>query len=513
MKISQKLALGFIGVALLVWIVSIFVIFQNNKIKTTTEKEVFNSITQLDDVWAMMEAQEHQEIAAKDHLLLGKNLKEKRADYFYEKERWQKVYQRYLSICCKHVKPWLRRYNDNIKAYHTKIEEAFALDEQGADLEIIKAKIEKADKYVTIAHEEVLEPIIEHVHNVHIEPGKKALAKRINQTSHIAVIISFVAVFFAAVLGFFISRNILLPIKKLKVATTKIGEGDLDTKIEINSNDEIAELACSFNAMAEDLKNTTTSIDKLEKEIAERKKVENELKAVNCELKDFVYIASHDLREPLGKITSFGGLLKDSLEGKLEDDDKENLDFMVDGANRMTQMIEGLLTYSRLNTKQALFETVDLNEIVRQLQRLELAELLEETNAVIEVPQSLPEVKANPVQIRQLLQNLIANGIKYRRKETSPKIVVTAEQLGNDKTRIEIQDNGIGIKKEFQEDVFKMFKRLHSRREYEGAGIGLAVCKKIVEKHDGQIGVVSKPKEGSTFFFTLSAANEPVAVS
>jgi light-regulated signal transduction histidine kinase (bacteriophytochrome)/HAMP domain-containing protein len=335
---------------------------------------------------------------------------------------------------------------------------------------------------------------------------------------------SVITAFLAVSLGLFISRSIYIPLAELKKAAVEIGKGKLDNRIKIKSTDEIGQLADSFNKMAEDLQKTTTSIDRLnaanqqlqageqqlkaanqqlQSEIAERKKAEEALEASNRELKDFVYIASHDLREPLRKIFSFGELLKDSLEDKLEEDDKENLGFMVDGANRMTAMIEGLLTYSRLNKNGAAFEAVDLNEIVEQLRTLELAELLEETGAAIEVPEPLPKVQADPVQIRQLLQNLVINGIRYRREGIQPRVVIRAEQIADGRVRVEVQDNGIGIAKEYEEDIFKMFRRLHSRQKYDGTGIGLAVCKKIVERHNGQIGVESEAGAGSTFWFTL----------
>jgi len=197
----------------------------------------------------------------------------------------------------------------------------------------------------------------------------------------------------------------------------------------------------------------------------------------------------------------------------MAEDDQENLDFMIDGANRMTQMIEALLLYSRTNTKEMQFETIDLNETIQQLEQLELGTLIEETQAIIEVPQCLPQVKADAVQIRQLLQNLLANSIKYRRAGTAPHIVISAQSTEGDTVRINVQDNGIGIKEALHESVFKMFKRVHSRQQYEGAGIGLAVCRKIVDRHAGRIGVESREGQGSVFWFTLPVAQDAFVMS
>jgi light-regulated signal transduction histidine kinase (bacteriophytochrome) len=257
----------------------------------------------------------------------------------------------------------------------------------------------------------------------------------------------------------------------------------------------------------------------LESEVAERKRIQKALEISNSDLTDFVYIASHDLREPLRKISSFGQLLQKSLQGKLSNDEQENLNFMIDGSDRMTMMIDGLLTYSRANTKDILLEIVDLNEVIERLKELELGMLLEETGSIIEVPQPLPKVHADPVQMEQLLQNLIANGIKYRKEGVKPRITIKAKEVPDNKVRIEVQDNGIGIAPEYYNEIFKMFKRLHSRREYDGCGIGLSVCKKIVERHGGQIGIESKLDAGSTFWFTILLAkdampiNEAVSVS
>ena len=238
-------------------------------------------------------------------------------------------------------------------------------------------------------------------------------------------------------------------------------------------------------------------------EVSEKKRIEEALKALNADFTDFIHIVSHDLREPLRKISSFSMLLKDSLDGKLDMENQENLSFIIDGAERMTQMIEDILNYSRINTKVTAFETVDLNETIKQLKETELMAIIEETGALIEIPQSLPKVHADPVLIRQLLQNLIINGIEYHREDIRPQILIRAGRIAENKVRIELQDNGVGIDKKHHKDIFKMFVRLHSKQENKGAGTGLAVSKKIVDIHGGQIGVESKVGTGSKFWFIL----------
>jgi len=248
------------------------------------------------------------------------------------------------------------------------------------------------------------------------------------------------------------------------------------------------------------------------RDITDRKKVEQALKDLNekliqsnQQLQEFTYIASHDLREPTRKITSFGQLLAGSLAEKLNDDERENLNFMIDGADRMQQMIEALLLYSRVTTKGVHFEQLDVNEIIQQLKELELAVRLEETKGTISVPEPLPAVKGDATQIRQLLQNLISNALKYHKKDTLPEVTIRAHKEDKGMVRVEVQDNGIGIKREQHNKLFVMFRRLHSRDEYEGTGIGLAVCKRIIERHGGEIGIESTYGQGSTFWFTLPA--------
>jgi signal transduction histidine kinase len=356
----------------------------------------------------------------------------------------------------------------------------------------------------------------------------ESIADLVATSKIILLILSAIFTAFALSISSYFSKEIISSISSLVESTKIMAKGNLSHRTQKSSNDEIGLLADSFNKMAEELEKQTAWVDNLNEEMVERRKAEEMLKEANQqlaasnhelmtltqklekanrELKDFVYIASHDLREPLRKITSFGSILKESLEDKLTGDDKENMKYMIDGADRMTKMIEGLLAYSRVGSKEVPFEEVDLNETVEQLKQLELSKLLEETNATLEVPEPLPKIQANATQIRQLLQNLVGNGIKYHTKDVKPHIIIRAKHIDNGEIRVEVQDNGIGIEEKYFEDIFKMFRRLHSRQEFEGAGIGLSICKKIVEKHNGKIGVESKPGQGSTFWFSLPAKN------
>ncbi len=237
--------------------------------------------------------------------------------------------------------------------------------------------------------------------------------------------------------------------------------------------------------------------------LREVKEINRRLEQSNHELEDFAHIASHDLQEPLRKISSFGELLHDSLKGKLDEDQSENLVFMVDGAGRMQSMIDDLLAYSRITTKAKPFQPVDPNKAVENLKNFELAAVLDETKGTILVPQPLLTIGGDPSQIHQLLQNLIANGLKFHREDIPPSVTISSHPMQNNMVRFYVQDNGIGIDEEYREQIFVMFKRLHSRMLYKGTGIGLAICKKIVQRHGGEIGVKSKHGEGSTFWFTL----------
>ncbi|MDP4266712.1 MAG: ATP-binding protein [Bacteroidota bacterium] len=228
-------------------------------------------------------------------------------------------------------------------------------------------------------------------------------------------------------------------------------------------------------------------------------KYNNDLKRSNEELENFAYVASHDLQEPLRMVSSFTQLLDRKYAGSLDNEAHEYINFAVDGANRMQQLINDLLDYSRIKTKAKPFEAVDCNIIlgrVRAFLNLKITE-----NSALITNDELPTVIGDENQLTRLFQNIIENGIKFRRN-ISPLIHISAKDE-RDYWLFSISDNGIGIDPEFKNKVFVIFKRLHSRTDYPGTGIGLAICKKIVEQHNGQIWFESEPGKGTTFFFTI----------
>jgi two-component system, sensor histidine kinase and response regulator len=237
----------------------------------------------------------------------------------------------------------------------------------------------------------------------------------------------------------------------------------------------------------------------LQREIAIRAETQEALQRSNTEFEQLAYVASHDMQEPLRKIASYLQLLGQRYEGRLDADADEFIGYAVDGAKRMQALINDLLAFSRVGTKAKPFAPTDCNAIVRTaLTDLQIA--IEECGAQIEVGE-LPTVMGDATQLPQLFRNLLANAIKFRR-DVAPRIRVHAEPAGAS-WRFEVSDNGIGIAAEYFERIFIIFQRLHGRSRYAGTGIGLAICKKIVERHGGQIEVRSTPGEGSTFAFTL----------
>ena len=239
-------------------------------------------------------------------------------------------------------------------------------------------------------------------------------------------------------------------------------------------------------------------------DITEQVKSERKLEVSNERLEQFAYAASHDLQEPLRMVTSYLQLLERRYGDELDEDGEEFIDYAVDGAERMSEMIQGLLEYSRVETQGEPFDSVDLEQVIEDV-RTDIQLQIDESDAEI-TTDPLPSVHGDGSQLRQVFQNLFVNAIDYS-GEDSPRIHVSAEREGS-RWRISIRDEGIGIDPDDADRIFEVFQRLHSRAESKGTGIGLALCKRIVERHGGEMWVESEPGEGSTFSFTLPSAKD-----
>ena len=324
----------------------------------------------------------------------------------------------------------------------------------------------------------------------------------------------------------FSQRLLLTPIDRLGGAAERIAHHEPVSDIDVHGGDELGGLARNMEKMAHDIESArrhleervrqrTEALEEKSRLLAEEVEVRHaaqraleqtgsRLEDSNRELQQFAYVVSHDLQEPLRMVSSYLQLIERRYHGSLDDDAREFIAFAVDGATRMAAMIDGLLEYSRVDTQGAPFAPISLEEsLTEALANLQLA--LEESGAEV-ARGALPELHADAGQMTRLFQNLIANALKFH-GEAPPRVSVEATR-DNGHWRVAVSDNGIGLDVKFAERIFTVFQRLHTRDEYPGTGIGLAVCKRIVERHGGTIAVESRPGRGATFVVTLPAAPE-----
>ncbi|WP_354634788.1 response regulator [Planktothricoides raciborskii] len=248
----------------------------------------------------------------------------------------------------------------------------------------------------------------------------------------------------------------------------------------------------------EQLKAQNIRLEQLNTELI---KLNSKLEQSNQDLEQFAYIASHDLRSPLQTIIGFAQILNQKYQQYLDEKGKHYLDRIITGGYRMNKLIGALLEYSRIGCKHLEFKPVDGNKMLAQVLESLQAEI-ESSHAVI-VRDNLPNFIGDEVQIEQLFQNLISNGIKYRNPQVKPQIKITVEPRINFEYLIGIHDNGIGICAEDFQRIFQVFQRLHNSEQYPGTGIGLAVCQKIIDNHGGRLWVESEENQGTSFYFTL----------
>ncbi|WP_459546587.1 sensor histidine kinase [Nocardia sp. X0981] len=327
-----------------------------------------------------------------------------------------------------------------------------------------------------------------------------------------AVLIGLVLVFLltGAVLTVLLRRLVIRPLASLTEASLRVADGEFDHHIDAHGPADLVQVAAAVEDMrrrvVEELGSSRSQGTLLREQKAELDLQADELRRSNAELEQFAYVASHDLQEPLRKVTSFCQLLEKRYGSQLDERGKQYIDFAVDGAKRMQVLINDLLTFSRVGRMS------DRNQPVRLDQALDkalanLSAAVEDTEAVVERPAELPEILGEPTLLVMLWQNLLSNAIKFRRPGLAPliRLEVAAAAEDPDALLLSVTDNGIGIPPEFAEKVFVIFQRLHARDEYTGTGIGLAVCKKIVEYHGGRIWIDTAHTGGTRICFTLRA--------
>jgi len=292
-------------------------------------------------------------------------------------------------------------------------------------------------------------------------------------------------------------------------------------ELERRVEDRTAELQLAVDALSE-------QIDENREVTRELQVYAEELQRSNRELQDFASVASHDLQEPLRKIQAFGGRLKVKCSDQLNDEGRDYIDRMQRAASRMSVLIEDLLTFSRVTTRGQPFQRTDLNKILREV-LIDLEERIEQTGGQVQA-EPLPVIDADPMQMRQLFQNLLGNALKFHKPGEPPRVRIQSRLISStnghphpppaerrpegmdthtgDWCEISVTDNGIGFDVKYAERIFSIFQRLHGRREYEGTGIGLAVCRKIAERHGGSISATSVPGAGATFSVMLPVHQE-----
>lgn len=293
-------------------------------------------------------------------------------------------------------------------------------------------------------------------------------------------------------------------------ATSRLAEGDFSVKSGVDySHGELGQLAQSFDHMAQELARREAERNQNEAELTEYAR---SLEHSNQELRDFTNIAAHDLQEPLRKIQTFGEMLQERYSPNLDDRANDYLHRMRDSANRMQALITDLRSYASVNAKTTVRAQVNLNETLQQILK-DLDMQIEMSHAQISAS-ALPTIEADPAQMGHLFLNLLTNAIKFRPPDQSPVVTISAARVqpGKDGTaywNISVRDQGIGLDEKFADRIFQPFQRLNGQGAYEGTGMGLAICRKIVDRHGGSITVSSPPGKGATFIIRLPEKQRP----
>jgi signal transduction histidine kinase len=344
----------------------------------------------------------------------------------------------------------------------------------------------------------------EQVGTVLLESDLQEIRARLIRYVGIGALVLLASSLVALLLSYQLQRVISEPILRLAGTARAVSERkDFSVRAGEAHGDELGLLFGAFDDMLDHIEEAQESLVERAREV---ERINRELERSNRELESFASVASHDLQEPLRKITAFGDRLKSQCGDTLTEKGRDYLERMQNAATRMQSLIEDLLSYSRVTTRGQPFVPVSLAAVTRGvLSDLELR--IERTGARIEVG-DLPTIDADPTQMRQLLQNLLANALKFQRPGEAPRIrldshIESNSGTGNGRCQIRVQDNGIGFDEKYLDRLFKPFQRLHGQSAYEGTGIGLAICKKIAERHGGSITARSVPGQGTCFLVEL----------
>ncbi|MEU5694584.1 CHASE3 domain-containing protein [Actinosynnema sp. NPDC020468] len=314
-----------------------------------------------------------------------------------------------------------------------------------------------------------------------------------------------------AAIAVVVRRLIVRPLAKLRAATRTVADGDFESTIPAHGPADLRSVALDVDRMrgriVEALDASRGNEERLQEQAAALDARAEELRRSNAELEQFAYVASHDLQEPLRKVASFCQLLEKRYRDRLDDRGVQYLDFAVDGAKRMQVLINDLLTFSRVGrVTGGRREKVALGDALDTAVQ-NLATAIEESGAAVQRPAELPVLTTDPTLLTMLWQNLLGNAVKFRHPDRAPVVTVTCDREdpadGPPRWLLTVTDNGIGISPEFADKVFVIFQRLHGRDDYPGTGIGLALCKKIVEHLGGAIGVDTTHRGGARVWFTV----------
>ena len=334
--------------------------------------------------------------------------------------------------------------------------------------------------------------------------------RSVNDWSFITILVVFLLA--SAALALVLHNAVVRPLGRLGAAARHVVRGNFGRRIEATGPRDLRAVAADVEAMRRELAGALEGA-RAAQETSARQAEDLDAQAAdllrsNADLEQFAYVASHDLQEPLRKVASFCQLLEKRYGDQLDERGRQYIEFAVDGAKRLQVLINDLLTFSRVGRSDDLGVRVPLDRVL-DTAIADLAVVVEDSGAVIERPAHLPEVMGDPTLLAMLWQNLVGNGIKFRIPGRDPVVRITADAEPAGMWQFCVADNGIGIAPEFAEKVFVIFQRLHNRDSYAGTGIGLALCKRIVERHGGEISLDTAYADGARVCFTLPEAVEP----